>query len=102
VALAVGTNPLETPIDPSGNLASKTEGTDTWTYTWSAENQLVKVAKNGVEQARFSYDPLERRAEKVAGGLTTSYTYDGVHAAWGTGTEHAAHRPATVAAAHRT
>ena len=33
--------------------------------------------KNGVEQARFSYDPLGRRVEKVAGGVTTSYTYDG-------------------------
>jgi RHS repeat-associated protein len=27
--------------------------------------------------ARFAYDPLGRRTEKVAGGLTTRYTYDG-------------------------
>jgi YD repeat-containing protein len=34
------------------------------------------VTKNGIEQARFSYDPLGRRVEKVAGGLTTGYTCD--------------------------
>ena len=63
--------------DPNGNLTSKTEGSDAWAYTWNAENQLVKVEKNGAEVARFSYDPLGRRAEKVAAGVTTSYTYAG-------------------------
>lgn len=66
--------------DPNGNLASKTEGTDTWTYTWTytwnAENQLTTVEKNGVEVARYAYDPLGRRVEKVAGGMTTSLAYD--------------------------
>ena len=28
-----------------------------------------------MEQARFSYDPLGRRVEKIASGLTTAYTY---------------------------
>ena len=64
--------------DPNGNLTSKTEGTDNWTYSWNAENQLTKVEKNGVELARFAYDPLGRRVEKIAGGVTTGYTYDGV------------------------
>jgi YD repeat-containing protein len=67
---------LKIPIDPNGNLASKTEGTDNWTYTWNAENQLSKVEKNGAEVARFSYDAAGRRVETVAGGATTSYTYD--------------------------
>jgi RHS repeat-associated protein len=67
--------------DPNGNLATKTEGSDSWTYSWNAENQLTKVEKNGSEVARFSYDAMGRRVEKVAGGaggVTTSYTYDGV------------------------
>jgi YD repeat-containing protein len=64
--------------DPNGNLSTKTEGSDTWTYSWNAENELAKVEKNGVEQARFAYDPLGRRVEEVAGGVTTSYTYDGL------------------------
>jgi RHS repeat-associated protein len=69
-------DPHKIPIDSNGNLASKTEGSDNWAYTWNAENQLVKVEKNGVEQARFAYDPAGRRVEKVTGGATTSYTYD--------------------------
>jgi RHS repeat-associated protein len=62
--------------DSNGNLSTKTEGSDVWGYEWNAENQLTRVTKNSVEQARFSYDPLERRVGKVAGVTTTSYTYD--------------------------
>jgi RHS repeat-associated protein len=62
--------------DPNGNLTSKTEGTDNWAYTWNAENQLVKVEKNGAEAARFAYDAGGRRVEKVAGGVTTTYVFD--------------------------
>jgi RHS repeat-associated protein len=69
-------DPLKVSIDPNGNLTTTTEGSDTWAYTWNAETQLTKVEKNGVEVARFAYDPLGRRVEKVAGGVTTSYTYD--------------------------
>ena len=58
--------------DSNGNLNTKTEGTDTWAYEWNAENQLTRVTKNSVEQARFSYDPLGRRVEKVAGGVDHS------------------------------
>jgi RHS repeat-associated protein len=44
---------------------------------WNAEAQLKRVTLNGNEVARFSYDPNGRRVEKVAGGVTTSYLYDG-------------------------
>jgi RHS repeat-associated protein len=46
-------------------------------FEWNAENQLTRVTKNAVEMATFKYDPLGRRVEKVAGGVTTSFTYDG-------------------------
>jgi len=71
-----GAEPRQIPIDSNGNLTQKTEGSDVWAYTWNALNQLTKVEKNSVAQARFSYDPLGRRVEKVAGGVTTSYTYE--------------------------
>jgi RHS repeat-associated protein len=71
-----GRDPLEIPIDPNGNLASKVEGTDTWGYEWNARNELTRVTKDGGEQARFAYDPMGRRVERVAGGVTTNYTYD--------------------------
>lgn len=70
-------DPHKIPIDPNGNLTSKTEGTDSWVYTWNAENQLTKVEKNGAEQARFAYDPLERRSESSSAGVTVTYIYDG-------------------------
>ncbi len=70
-------DPHKIPIDSNGNLTQKTEGSDTWTYTWNAENQFTRVERNGIEVARFVYDPNGRRVQKVAGGLTTSYTYDG-------------------------
>jgi RHS repeat-associated protein len=62
--------------DPNGNLTTKTEGSNTWTYSWNAENQLTKVEKNGAEVARFAYDPLGRRIEEVATGVATAWTYD--------------------------
>jgi RHS repeat-associated protein len=70
-------DPLKVSIDPNGNLTTKTEGSDTWTYEWNAEDQLKRVTLNGNEVARFAYDPYGRRVEKVAGGFTTSYLYDG-------------------------
>ncbi len=63
--------------DDNGNLTQRTEGTDVWTYEWDAENRLVLVERNSLEVARFEYDPLGRRIEKVAGGVTTTYVYDG-------------------------
>jgi YD repeat-containing protein len=69
-------DPALFPIDPNGNLTTKTEGTDVWGYEWNARNELTRVTKNSVEQARFSYDPQGRRVEKVAGGVTTTFTYD--------------------------
>jgi RHS repeat-associated protein len=63
--------------DSNGNLTQKTEGSDTWTYEWDAENRLKRVLKNAAEVARFAYDPLGRRVEKVAGATTTAWTHDG-------------------------
>jgi RHS repeat-associated protein len=75
-ALLWAADPPQLSIDSNGNLTSKTEGNDTWTYEWDAENQLKRVLKNGVEQARFAYDPLGRRVEKVAEATTIAYLWD--------------------------
>jgi RHS repeat-associated protein len=71
-----GTGATQT-YDLNGNLTAKTEGADTWGYEWNAENELTRVTKNSVERARFSYDALGRRVEKVAVGVTATYTYAG-------------------------
>ena len=75
--------PFEIAIDPNGNLTQKTENGEVWTYEWNAENELIRVCKDvtpctdPVAVATFKYDPLGRRIEKIAGGLTYSYLYDG-------------------------
>lgn len=73
----LGADPSGAPIDSNGNLATKTEGSDTWGYEWNARNELTRVTKNSIEQARFAYDPFGRRVEKVAGSVATTYVYDG-------------------------
>ncbi len=70
--------------DANGNMTGKAAGTNTWTYDWNAENELVRVCQNvspctdANATARFKYDPLGRRVEKVAGGKTYRYVYDGI------------------------
>ena len=44
---------------------------------WNADNQLIEVSENETTVATFAYDPAGRRVEKVAGGTTTTFTYDG-------------------------
>ncbi|MGH9462624.1 MAG: RHS repeat-associated core domain-containing protein, partial [Vicinamibacteria bacterium] len=62
--------------DANGNLIEKVEGTATWHYEWNAENQLTRVLRDGVEVARFAYDPLGRRVQKTTALASMAYTYD--------------------------
>ncbi len=78
--------------DRNGNLISKTEvgddgTTKNWTYSYDAENRLIKVIKqeaSGTKTITFKYDPFGRRIEKkvegieagIAGTKTYSYVYD--------------------------
>ena len=75
--LEVGGKTASYTYDANGSLTHKVEGPDTWTYEWNAENRLTRALKNAVEQARFAYDALGRRVERVAIGGATAYTYDG-------------------------
>jgi len=67
--------PATYTYDANGNLATKTEGADAWVYTWNALGQMTSVAKNGVSQASYEYDPVGRRIRRTA-GTTTSWLYD--------------------------
>lgn len=69
----------QSTYDGNGNLETRHDLDGTvWRYEWDAENRLTRVLRNGVETARFAYDPLGRRVEKVTGGMTTAYIYDGI------------------------
>jgi RHS repeat-associated protein len=44
---------------------------------WDAENRLIAVKQGGNTLASFTYDEEGRRSTKSAGGVTTTYLYDG-------------------------
>jgi RHS repeat-associated protein len=60
--------------DANGNLIAQ----GTKTYEWDAADRLTRVLDNGAEIARFAYDGAGRRVQKVSGGVTRSYVYDGM------------------------
>jgi RHS repeat-associated protein len=63
--------------DLRGNRTTRVEGAVTWTYEWNAEDQLTRVLSNGTEVARYKYDPLGRRVQKVVGTDVHAWLYDG-------------------------
>jgi RHS repeat-associated protein len=73
----VAGQPVTMVYDANGNLSQKVEASAAWSYEWTSQGQLDRVFKDGVEVARFAYDPLGRRVEKVAGGITVTWLYDG-------------------------
>ncbi len=62
-------------FDASGNVT----GDGTRTFEWDAENRLLAVKQGITTLASFSYDGEGRRDTKTAGGVTTTYVYDGPH-----------------------
>jgi len=61
--------------DDAGNL---TEDHNDYEYIYDYENRLTEITKSGnVTKAAYTYDALGRRIEKIAGGTTTHYYYDG-------------------------
>ena len=47
------------------------------TYTYDAQNQLVRIDFPDLTFAAYRYDGLSRRIEKDANGTITRYVYDG-------------------------
>ena len=63
--------------DANGNLTSKTSRAtaEVTTYTYDAENQLIRVDRPGVV-AEYRYDALGRRIAKIVNGMSTRFVYD--------------------------
>jgi RHS repeat-associated protein len=54
----------QTPTyDADGNMLTVSLSTGDWTYTWNAENRLIKAEKSD-QKLEFSYDYMGRRVEK--------------------------------------
>jgi RHS repeat-associated protein len=73
--VSIGGNNDNYTYDANGNLTVKVVGGVHWAYQWDAENHLKRVLKEGAEVARFEYDAIGRRVEKVASGATHEYVY---------------------------
>lgn len=64
--------------DANGNLETKTDKITSavTTYTYDAENRLVRIDFPDLTTATYRYDGLARRIEKDVNGVTTRYVYD--------------------------
>ena len=72
---ATGSYDITLDYDDAGNM---TECNLDYTYEYDYENRLTSIEdyqQNLV--AEYTYDALGRRIEKIAGGITTRYYYDG-------------------------
>lgn len=59
--------------DLNGNLTDD----GVYDYYYDSENRLIEVSYSGSAIAGYYYDYAGRRIAKVAGGITTTYCYDG-------------------------
>ena len=74
----IGGNTWRFSYDANGNMTSKTNGTDTWTYTFDLENRLTRVQGPGSVDVAYVYDAAGRMMKRTSGGVTTRFTWDGM------------------------
>jgi RHS repeat-associated protein len=71
--------------DENGNLITKIDGNDTWSYTYDTRNHLVEVEKNQQILFQYGYDGDGRRIQKtewiesLQEYQTTVYIYSGMN-----------------------
>jgi len=70
---AISINTSTISYDNRGNLT----GDGIYALTWSKENLLLNVKKQGVEVGRYTYGPVGRRTEKTNQYGTTKYILSG-------------------------
>jgi RHS repeat-associated protein len=61
--------------DNNGNTLTRTQGTETRTFSYDYENRLETVHV-GTLVVSYRYDPFGKRLSKTVGGVTTYYLYD--------------------------
>lgn len=64
--------------DANGNMATKTDGSNFWRYSWDYENRLTQ-ASTRKQAVRYKYDALGRRVQRIVGfgNENTKFIYDG-------------------------
>jgi len=64
--------------DLNGRTLTKADSTASWGYTWTWEDHLHRVDKDGARAASLRYDSLGRRVFKGTATASRIYTYDGM------------------------
>ena len=62
--------------DGNGNMTGKTNGVDTWTYTWNDENRLIRVQGPGSVDVTYAYDKIGRMMSRDDGSDLTNFLWD--------------------------
>jgi RHS repeat-associated protein len=65
--------------DDNGNRIQKSNGTDTWDYTYDYANRLTKVEKNQATIGDYVYDGNGKRLQKTENDVTTTYICSGIN-----------------------
>ena len=64
-------------FDEEGQTRTKTDNQGTAIYDWDARGRLVKATLPNGQVVTYGYDATGRRSSRTAGGLATSFLYDG-------------------------
>lgn len=64
-------------FDAVGQTTRKTDASGTTQYSWDARGRLTGASLPGGQNVNYTYDVLNRRTSRSAGGATTQFLYDG-------------------------
>lgn len=74
----VSANGTSFGYDTNGNQLSKTDASESWTYSWDYENRMKQASLSGGVSTNYSYDALDRRIQRTSSvSGTTKFVYDG-------------------------
>jgi RHS repeat-associated protein len=65
--------------DDNGNRTQKSEGNDTWDYTYDYANRLTNVEENSSTVGEYVYDGEGKRIQVTEDSVTTTYMYSGMN-----------------------
>jgi RHS repeat-associated protein len=68
--------------DDNGNRTQKTNGNNTWDYTYDYANRLTKVEENDSTIGEYVYDGDGKRLQKTENSITTTYMYSGINSVY--------------------
>jgi RHS repeat-associated protein len=64
-------------FNAEGQATSRTDGVGANAYQWDARGRLAQVTLPNSQMVSYGYDALGRRINRIAGGSTTTFQYDG-------------------------